>query len=691
MPIRNPSGHTLIATPWPWLLAAAVTGALVLGCGEDSAAAPAPATKRQGPPAQLALLVGINDYAPSGHDHDFGPLAGAENDVERASALLQERFGFAAGDIVVLKGEHATHEGIVREFHRHLIQQAAASTRVVFWFSGHGSRVPDESAQDGAPRATGESPFDDTLVAYDSRATAPDGGFDLTDDELHSLLAALPAKDVLVVTDCCHSGGVLRGGARGPGVREARAGTVPLRRALVQPFWPATVPLRDDPEHEDLPAVVQLAACGAQEEAGEFATPHGTFGTLTWFLTQVLAEGKPEQSWGEVAAIVRARVTGLGTRPGQRVQLVGNGERAVFGGKGRPVPDGFQVDRDGASTLCVGAGSLHGIAEGADLQLLGLGGKAIGSARVYKVRTTTCTADWTGPGLVPDVAMRAVPMTLGQGQPRLRVAIEDLDGELLDGSAVALATVPAEAEYVLRPVGDRLGLFDRQGRCVRSMDHSAGAVHEQLVREQRFRTLWEGVAAPGRYQLELKIEPASAAKVAAKDVPAALLQPTIGRGPGGVVAVVGADVIGKEDGGALMSLTVTNDNDEDLFIAVVSATETREVNVLIGASEDNLVRAHDSVSKRVWLGPTEGWPKDQPMIDRYIVIATPRYADFKPFASRATMELTRGGGSPELPPFLRAVLGAGRTRGDMDKPAWGIASCDLQLVTPDVFTKTQAK
>ncbi|MBL8728333.1 MAG: caspase family protein [Planctomycetes bacterium] len=676
-------------------LAAVLLAIVAAACGQTAPERAFPASNSTpaapaGAPTALALLVGIDAYAATGRPDAPPPLAGAVNDVARARSVLIERFGFEPGHIVVLTGAAATHEAIVRTFQRHLIDQADAATRVVFWFSGHGSRVPDASHRDGSPRAVGENPFDETLVAYDSRAVDPDGGYDLTDDELYSLLAALPAKDVVVVTDCCHSGGVLRGGAPAPGVRECAAGTAPLARSRVEAFWPPGVPLRDDTEHDDLPAVVQVAACGADEEAGEMATAVGTFGTLTWFLSQALGEVDSRASWGEVAALVRARVAGLGTRPGQRVQIVGDAGRAVFGGRGRPVPSGYQVDRHGSRTVCVGAGSLHGLAEGAELQLLDLDGKQLGTARVERVRTTTCVAEWRGDGDLPGIPMRAVPTTIGRGQPRLRIAVDGVDGDLLAGSAVA-TVVAADADYVLRANGEQLGLFDRGGLCVRSMAPDRAALELELVREQRFRTLWEGIAAPGRFELEMAIEPVTAAQAAAKGIEAARLQPARGRGSGGVTAVVGAPPLGKDSGGGLLWLSVTNTSDADLYVAVVSATETREVNVLIGNDENNLVRAHDSVQKLILLGPTEGWPTEVPMVDRYIAIGTTRFADFRPFTSAATVGTTRGASSDELPPFLRAVLGAGRTRGDMDAPAWGIASCDLRLVTPALFDATQPR
>ncbi|HEX5053886.1 MAG TPA: protein kinase [Planctomycetota bacterium] len=645
------------------------------------------------PPRTLALLVGIAEYAAPRHGDGPARLEGPMHDIERAKALLVGRFGFDPAGITTLLGAQATHEAIVSTFHRELIQRAGPDTRVVFWFSGHGSRVPDASHKDNSPREEGEGAFDNTLLAYDSRAVDPAGSYDVTDDELHSLLLALKSKDVVVVTDCCYSGGVLRG-RRDGGVREGDAGTAPLDRTKIERFWPgASVPLLDDDVATDLRSVVQVAACSALEQAGEIATPLGTFGTLTWFLTTALDEVDKNASWGRVGAIVRARVAGHGTRGTQRVQIVGDAGRALFGGRGRDVPPGYyQVDRFGPADtkrFLVAAGSLHGIGEGAELQLVDLDGKEVGAASVYRVGTTSCNAQWTGAGDVPDTALRAWPKTIGDARARLRVLLgEGVDAGLLLGCDVAAATSDRDgADCVLRARGDRLELCDADGKHVlRSMATERTEVQQVLLREHLFRSLWQGVAAPGRFRVGITVAPATAQEAEKLGIPVAMVRAW---DAGRAGAVVGATPIDEKPTGGLVDITVVNDNDEDLHIAIVSACENREVNVLFGKDANNVVRAHDSYTKCVWLGPGIDWPADVPMVDRYVAIATPRYADFNPFESGAGV--TRGESFDNLPPFLQAALGGGRTRGDMDAPAWGIGLCDLQLVTPAVFEKTKGK
>jgi hypothetical protein len=689
-----------------WFVAAAVLLGICifLAVRESRASAssvpdvvPAPVHRQDTtPPATLALLVGIDEYAAAAGAHAFGPLAGPVNDVARARDLLVTRFGFDPADIVTLLGEQATHEAIVRTFERHLIARAGPDTRVLFWFSGHGSRIPDGSKLDRAPRDFGDDPFDDTLVAYDSRAVDATGGYDLTDDELHSLLAALPSRNVVVVTDCCHSGGVLRG-ARAPGVREATAGTAPLLHRRIARFWPANVLFLDDDAPDDLPSVVQIAACGAQQEAGELTTEAGAFGTLSWFLTNELQRVDANASWSMVAAAVRARVAGHGTRPGQLVQVVGAAGRAVFGGSGRPVPPGYQVDRYGERRLLVAAGRIHGIGENAELRLVDLDGQEVGSAVVHRVSTTSCNAEWVGDGAVPAVALRALLRTVGDDHPPLRVRLAaDVDAELLARCDVAVVERDAKgaADCALHRAGDRLVLRDRSGRDVRTMRAEPADVGLALLREHRFRSLWQGIAEPGRFPITITLVPVSADTARAKGFEAARVH-RLGapdREPEGFV--VGATVLDPDDRatGGLAQLVVHNASEQELHLAIVALSENREVHVLFGRENNNVVRAGETVEKPVWLGPPPGWPQDQPMVDRYVAIATVRHADFTPFESEAPA-LTRGGADVQsLPPFLRDALGGGRTRGgELDKPAWGIGFCDVQIVVPEVFAAIGGK
>ncbi|HEX6811988.1 MAG TPA: caspase family protein [Planctomycetota bacterium] len=672
----------------------------VLSAAALAAAAPVPG-QEPAPRATLALLVGIDDYAQPDEGHrKLAPLRGPGNDVARARDLLQRRFGFEPRDIATLLGPAATHEAIVRTFYEHLIVQAGPATKVVIWFSGHGSRVPDASKADTALRNDLEEPWDDTLIAHDSRKGERNGSFDVTDDELHSLLAALPAKDVVLVTDCCHAGGLLRGAGAGAGtggVRHASAGAKSLDRDAIRPFWPARVPFLDDDRGSVLHSVVHIAACESTQEAGECegAGEDRWYGTLTWFLTSALAEVEPATSWQAVAEIVRARVAACrtGTRSDQIVRCIGPGDRAILGGRGKPVPTGYHAHPYGARCQ-IEAGRLHGLAEGCELRLVGLDGSDHGLVRVVRARATFCEAEpLEGRRIPAGVALRAVPHQGLGGRAALRiVCAAGVDAAVLAGCPWVVAAPRETADFVLGKHGEGLALQTLDGAFVRNVPGSPAEAQQVLFAEHCFRSLWEGVAQPGRHRIRLRVEPWDAARAAAQKVPVARMQAA-----GERRAIVGAPFLPVAEGtGAMVTLTVTNESTEMLHIAVLSVAEDRAVHVIWGKDPNNVLARGASQSLQVELGPSPAWRQDRPMVDRYIAIATPRYADFRPFESQAP-DPTRGGKGPEtadLPAFLATALTGSITRGgnrEAELPAWGIQWLDLDLVLPGRFEALTGK
>jgi Caspase domain len=664
---------------------------LVLATGQEPAAVQ--------PPATLALLVGINEYAPPAQGDAFDTLIGAENDVVRARKLLIEQFRFAPDSIEALVGPEATHAAIVTRFYEHLIKKAGPDTRVVFWFSGHGARIPDASGRDAAARDEGATPWDDTLVAYDSRSVAADGSYDIADDELFTLLAALRAKEVLVVTDCCHSGGVLRGDERG-GVRHAGAGTKPLDLARVKAIWPAGLPaVRDDGDGDldELSHVIQVAACGATEQAGEIDYPVGKFGTCTYYLSLALRSAGPETTWNEVVDGTFASTLGRGTRKGQRVHLVGDGRRLVMGGRGRSAPPGYACEPFGDRHLVVAAGAIHGVGVGARFDLVDYDRRQLGTAIVDRVSVSSCNAKWQGDGMLPRAAMRAAPVSFGQAEPTFRLALaEGVKRDLFSAIPHVGFAEAAAADVAIERVGEQLQLVQRDGRRGKPFAAESGEVSVAMLREHHRRTLWNSVAVRGNLPVAIEVLSATVENVARYGIPRADRM-QLENGPAGTIGgLVGVSVYDEasRQGGALILVRARNHSKVDLHVAIVSVAENGEVGVLHGKERNNVVAAGGEFTKCVHLVRSAGWPEDQPMVDRYLVIATPAYADFRPFAEdRPT--LTRGGEVAEaLPPLLRQALGGARTRGDFegnDAPQWGIASVDLQLVTPEMFDRLVAR
>src|SRR5215470_13439629 len=87
--------------------------------------------------ANRALLVGINAYPPR-----YPPLKGCLNDVADIESLLKEKYDFAESDLHVLVDAEATAATIRQRLEGWLVHNAAPLDRLLFHFSGHGTRMP---------------------------------------------------------------------------------------------------------------------------------------------------------------------------------------------------------------------------------------------------------------------------------------------------------------------------------------------------------------------------------------------------------------------------------------------------------------------------------------------------------------------------------------------------------------------
>lgn len=153
-------------------------------------------------PKSFALLIGVDEYGqPRGDAPRVPNLRGPANDVAEMKQLLIDKYGFSGqGDIVTLIGKQATVAAIETGFREHLLNNAKKQpgATIVFYFSGHGSQTSDKDNDEG-------DGADETLVAYDSRTA---GKADISDDTIETWLAGLTPHtgNVTVIFDSCHSG-----------------------------------------------------------------------------------------------------------------------------------------------------------------------------------------------------------------------------------------------------------------------------------------------------------------------------------------------------------------------------------------------------------------------------------------------------------------------------------------------------
>lgn len=137
-----------------------------------------------------SIHFGLNCVNPEAYGGWEGPLAGCHNDARDWAAFVQVR-GF---NPTVFLDDHCTRDRVRTEIAA-AAEELRAGDTFLLTYSGHGGQVPDINGdeQDGA---------DETLCLYDGQ---------LIDDEIDRLLAEFAAGvRVIVVSDSCHSGTVIR-------------------------------------------------------------------------------------------------------------------------------------------------------------------------------------------------------------------------------------------------------------------------------------------------------------------------------------------------------------------------------------------------------------------------------------------------------------------------------------------------
>lgn len=166
-----------------------LTGLLVSVCLQETAEA-----------GQKALLIGVGDYP---HLPPSAQLTGPANDLRAMSSFLRDHWQFQSADIRVLKDRDATKANILGSMTGWLASETVPGDRVVIYYSGHGSHVPDRSGDE----ADGE---DETFVPHDFGRRGKRIEDMVLDDEIGRALAALPGREVILIADSCHSGTVNR-------------------------------------------------------------------------------------------------------------------------------------------------------------------------------------------------------------------------------------------------------------------------------------------------------------------------------------------------------------------------------------------------------------------------------------------------------------------------------------------------
>ena len=144
-----------------------------------------------------ALLIGVGRYAQFEEK-----LNGVSLDISMMKEFVH-LMGFNNHEIKVLEHEHASTEKVYDAVENWLTNGAGPDDRVLFYFSGHGSQIPDENNDE-------DDQFDEVLLLYDTVLTEKHGRQTLSgvllDDHLSHMLARMKSRNILVILDACHSG-----------------------------------------------------------------------------------------------------------------------------------------------------------------------------------------------------------------------------------------------------------------------------------------------------------------------------------------------------------------------------------------------------------------------------------------------------------------------------------------------------
>ena len=577
-----------------------------------------------------ALLVGIDAYSPP-----VPQLHGCVNDVLVFADVLRQRVGADDLDLLTLTDAEATREAVTRQFTEHL-GRAGAEDVALFYYSGHGSQqATPEELWPIEPDHRNE-----TVVCVDSRQP---GSWDLADKELAVLVARVAASGchMLVVLDCCHSGG---------GTRDAdevvRLAPVDPRHRPAATFLDGVAELaaasstsRDASPRWSLPLArhVLLAACRSSEKAKEVTVLGRQRGALSAALETAVLGGDGRPSYRDVLRMVTADV--LNRVADQHPQLETSDatelDRPFLGGAipatPRPLtlsrlPDGWSID----------SGAVHGIPDPigddtTELAVYPLTGETSGSplataqvTRVLPDRSLVALTPDLDPGFVYRAVVTSIPLrpltvcVVGDdaGTAALRRAADHADETLVDlapGTSTESADLVVEASPVgfvitrpgvTRPLVPVVAGEGREERTIAALEHVARWLRLSALTNPNTR------------------------------LPAGAVQLTL-QTPSGTVGIGGTVHLAYAgDTAPQFTVHVVNTTTEPLWAALLDLTETYGIytdafpagSVALGPGEATSVDLAGQVSDELWRAGTVSL-RDQLMVVTGTIEFDPRSLD----------------------------------------------------------------
>lgn len=285
---------------------------LLLGAAQPLAAKP------------IALLIGISHYADPALT-----LSGPAHDVAAMRQVLASKWGFSAADIHVLVNERATRENILREIGQ-LGARSAPGDLVLIYYSGHGTSALDSSLALPLPDSTGAwAPYD---VQLSGSTQGMVDSLIVGRSALRPLLLQLDRdREVVVFTDSCYSGNLVRN------VKRSKGGTTRLLPGAATNAAAGSRGNRSLPPPYPYQHVVMLSAASDNETAKDInedalasgirtidGLPHGTFtdGLLRILNGQLGTRTGEAMSYASVQQLLRANMARYGVLGDHEPQIL---------------------------------------------------------------------------------------------------------------------------------------------------------------------------------------------------------------------------------------------------------------------------------------------------------------------------------------------------------------------------------
>lgn len=278
-----------------------------------------------------ALLIGIANY-PEASLQLNGPL----NDVALMKKILETKY--PGIKTYVLLDEAATREGILAAFRD--LEHLERDDRLIIYYSGHGSRSEDYNSDE-------TSGYDSTWIAYGSRTGDGPNSYDVLDDEIDAHLNRLKTRNIIFISDSCHSGSV---------------GHSSLERSIEMDH--RVHPMAHQRFESKREGILYLGAVRDDQRAIELTIGQNVYGVFTHSLAQALMEADNDTQWRDLLLRIRGLMRQHRSANRLEPQISGNTSQSLNFLKGTDPNTQSVVLQERKGRWLMDVGRVSGFAEG---------------------------------------------------------------------------------------------------------------------------------------------------------------------------------------------------------------------------------------------------------------------------------------------------------------------------------------